>query len=38
MKNGIGFGAADILLPNFEQVDGTRWAVVACDQYTSEVE
>ena len=38
MKNGIGFGAADILLPDFEQVDGTRWAVVACDQYTSEVE
>ena len=30
------FFAADILLPNFEKVDGTRWSVVACDQYTSE--
>ena len=35
-KQYIGFGAADILLPDFEKVDGTRWAVVACDQYTSE--
>ena len=32
----IGFGAADVLLPDFDQVDGGRWAVVACDQYTSE--
>ncbi len=32
----IGFGAADILLPDFQAVDGFRWAVVACDQYTSE--
>lgn len=32
----IGFDAAEILLPDFEQVDGTRWAVIACDQYTSE--
>ena len=35
-KQYIGFGAAEILLPDFEKVDGTRWAVVACDQYTSE--
>ena len=27
---------ADILLPDFNKVDGTRWAVIACDQYTSE--
>lgn len=35
MKN-IGFCATDILLPDFKCVDGTKWAVVACDQYTSE--
>lgn len=34
--NQIGFYAADILLPNFEHTDGTRWATVACDQFTSE--
>ena len=34
----IGFEAADILLPDFDRVRGTRWAVVACDQYTSEPE
>ena len=32
----IGFEAAEILLPDFDTVDGSRWAVVACDQYTSE--
>lgn len=32
------FSAADILLPDFDKVDGERWAVVACDQYTSEPE
>ncbi|MBQ8431885.1 MAG: DUF1015 domain-containing protein [Clostridia bacterium] len=32
----IGFDSAEILLPNFNQIDGTRWSVVACDQYTSE--
>ena len=32
------FGAADILLPDFDKIDGERWAVVACDQYTSEPE
>lgn len=30
------FKSADILLPDFGKVDGTRWAVVACDQYTSD--
>ena len=32
------FGSAEILLPNFDKVDGTKWSVVACDQYTSEPE
>ena len=36
MKNY--FGAADILLPDFEKIEGERWACVACDQYTSEPE
>ena len=31
-----GFEATEILLPDFNRIDGTRWAVVACDQYTSE--
>ena len=30
------FNSSDILLPDFEQVSGTRWACIACDQYTSE--
>lgn len=30
------FRSADILLPDFARVDGTRWAAVACDQYTSD--
>ena len=29
---------ADILLPDFSRVDGTRWSCVACDQFTSEPE
>ena len=33
----IGFSPADILLPR-EDIDMERWAVVACDQYTSEKE
>ena len=33
-----GFYAADILLPDFQKVDGTTWSVVACDQFTSERE
>ncbi len=36
--SSIGFSAADILLPDFSVTDGTRWAVVACDQHTSEPE
>lgn len=29
---------ADILLPDFAHCDGSRWSVVACDQYTSQPE
>ncbi len=29
---------ADILLPDFTKVDGEKWSVVACDQYTSQKE
>ena len=29
---------ADILLPDFSKVDGEKWSVVACDQYTSQIE
>lgn len=32
------FVPADILLPDFTNIDGTRWAVVACDQFTSQPE
>ena len=32
----IGFESAEILLPDFNKINGTKWAVVACDQYTSE--
>lgn len=32
------FCAAEILLPDFQTVDPKRWAVVACDQFTSEPE
>ena len=28
----------NILLPDFNKIDGTKWASVACDQYTSEPE
>ncbi len=31
-----GLYPADILLPDFSAVSGTRWSVVACDQYTSQ--
>ncbi len=34
--NNLGFYPADILLPR--DADMTRWAVVACDQFTSEPE
>lgn len=30
------FKPADILLPDFLKTDGTKWACIACDQYTSE--
>lgn len=30
------YTAADILLPDFHTVDPAKWAVVACDQFTSE--
>jgi uncharacterized protein (DUF1015 family) len=33
--NNIGFEPANILLPN-NKVDMSKWAVVACDQFTSE--
>ena len=33
---GLAFGPADILLP--QNCDLTKWAVVACDQYTSQPE
>ncbi|MBO4979497.1 MAG: DUF1015 domain-containing protein [Clostridia bacterium] len=36
--SNIGFSAADILLPDFEKIEGEKWAVVACDQFTSEPE
>ena len=32
------FGAADILLPDLKKNDAYKWAVVACDQFTSEPE
>ena len=32
------FSSADILLPDFNKTDAQRWAVVACDQFTSEPE
>ena len=32
----IPFSKADILLP--ENADMSKWAVIACDQYTSEPE
>jgi ABC-type histidine transport system ATPase subunit len=32
------YTAAEILLPDFQTTDAARWAVVACDQFTSEKE
>lgn len=29
---------ADILLPDFDKANGAKWAVIACDQFTSESE
>ena len=34
---GLGFSPADILLPK-DGTDMTKWAVIACDQFTSEPE
>lgn len=34
--SALPFLPAEILLPDFSRTDGSRWAVVACDQYTSE--
>lgn len=38
MENTVCFGSADILLPRFigEPEKGEKWAVIACDQHTSE--
>ncbi|MGN1047883.1 MAG: DUF1015 domain-containing protein [Eubacteriales bacterium] len=36
--NDSCFFPADILLPDFDKVNGTKWSVIACDQYTSEPE
>ena len=30
------FYPADIYLPDFDRVDGNKWAVVACDQFTAQ--
>ena len=35
--DGLGFSPADILLPK-DGTDMTKWAVIACDQFTSEPE
>ena len=32
------FYPADIMLPDFDKIDGKKWAVIACDQHTSEPE
>ena len=32
------YQSADILLPDFNKTDAYKWAVVACDQFTSEPE
>lgn len=34
--SSIPFFAAEILLPDFSRTDAEAWAVVACDQFTSE--
>lgn len=35
-KSSRCFKSADILLPDFKSVNAKKWAVVACDQFTSE--
>lgn len=32
------FIPADILLPDFKYINGTKWATIACDQFTSQPE
>ncbi len=32
------FVPADLLLPDFRYTDGTKWATIACDQFTSQPE
>ena len=32
------FGSCELLLPDFSKIDGTKWATIACDQFTSEPE
>ena len=34
--NNKCYSTADVLLPNFTKTDAKKWAVVACDQFTSE--
>jgi hypothetical protein len=36
MNTNKCYKSADILLPDFTKVDAEKWAVVACDQFTSE--
>ncbi|MBR2354060.1 MAG: DUF1015 domain-containing protein [Clostridia bacterium] len=38
MKQNKCYASAEILLPDFKKVDAAKWAVVACDQFTSEPE
>ena len=38
MKENKCYKSADILLPDFQTADASKWAVVACDQFTSEPE
>ncbi len=38
MKDNKCYRGADILLPDFTRVDPQKWAVIACDQFTSEPE
>ena len=30
------YSSANILLPDFKKIDASKWAVIACDQFTSE--
>jgi len=38
LKNEKCYSSAEILFPDFKKVDAAKWAVVACDQFTSEPE